>query len=154
MEKVRCMKAQITAFRGCRLHPKAVERNPMKAQMFIVTIVFLVGLIFTVQQSLFQYSFLDLPAQSERNDYYIFSNVKDIINQTIRTAETCLEAEQNVEETAAFLDKQILKGGYVLEIIWSFECANWDTQDPVLNLTIHLKGADTDTTGTFYLYNK
>ncbi len=122
--------------------------------MFIVTIVFLVGLIFTVQQCLFQYSFLDLPAHSERNDYYIFSNVKDVINQTIRTAKTCAEAEQNAEEIESFLDKQIIRGGYILETIYKFDCANWDTENSLLNLTINLKGADTDTKGTFYLYNK
>jgi hypothetical protein len=123
----------------------------MKAQMFIVTVVFLVGLIFAVQQALFQYSFLDLPAQSEKNDYYIFNNVKDMVIQGISTAKNCTEAVQNMEEIKAFMNKQILKGGYVLETIYKFDCANWHTQTPFLNLTIHLKSADTDTTGTFYL---
>lgn len=119
--------------------------------MFIVTIVFLVGLIFTVQQALFQYSFLDLPAESEKNDYYIFNNVKDVVIRGISTAKDCTEAVENMEEIRAFMNKQILKGGYVLEMTLGFDCANWDTQSPFLNLTIHLKGANTDTTGTFYL---
>ena len=157
MEKAHFMKAQMfivtTAFSRCRCVQKSVERKPLKAQMFIVTVVFLVGLIFTVQQILFQYSFLDAPSNFEKNDYYIFSDVKDIINQTIKTAKTCDEAEQNMEEVITFLDEQSIDN-YILEIAYQFNCTNWNTDNYVLNLTITLRAADSETTGNYVFYNK
>ncbi len=130
------------------------KNRRMRAQMFIVTMVFLVGLIFTVHQSLFQYSFTDLSQSAQKNDFYLFKNTINAFNRTLQLSDSCNNAANNLQSLADFLNQQIFRGGYSLDIedtLGTLDCNNVGTPNATLRLTIHLIGSDTDTKGVFYL---
>lgn len=128
----------------------------MKAQMFILTIIFLVGLVYVVQQNLSGYSTLDFSEPFENNDYYIFRNVKDMFNETIRTTEECNDAEKNIDELINFLGRKILYGGFTLDLRYNLNCLYWDNTlpDPApVDLTIKIIGKRSETVGSFEIYH-
>jgi hypothetical protein len=127
-----------------------------KAQMFIITMVFLIGLIFVIQQGFndwFEYS-IDFSASMQRNDYYIFDSVRAMSEQTLKGSQSCLDARDKLRELEGFLKNRILSG-YYLDFSYKLTCANWDNAPPdpaPMNLTLHITGKDTDTHGNFFLY--
>ncbi|MCX6814158.1 MAG: hypothetical protein NTY20_00690 [Candidatus Aenigmarchaeota archaeon] len=126
-----------------------------KAQMFIITTLFLIGLIFSVQQLTFQYTALDLSAPFRENNIYLLQNTKDIINKTIRTTPDCTDFAANLRELKDFLDKRIPRGGYSLSLGYRLNCTNWQSStNPPLNLTIQIVGKNADTSARVYLYHK
>jgi len=130
------------------------KNRRMRGQMFIVTMVFLVGLVFTVHQLLFQYSFIDLSESAQENDFHLFKNTLDAFNQTLQLSNSCTDAQNYLDVLASFLAQQIFRGGYSIDIedtLLTLNCSNVGTQNPVLKLTIHIIGADTDTRGSFDL---
>ncbi len=127
-----------------------------KAQMFIVTMVFLTGVIFTVQQLLFQYSELDLSMPLQKTDFYIIQNTRNLLQQSL-IASSCAEAEENLQETLSFLAEQPLRG-FTMSFLFNGElypninCSNWDTSRPVLELQMDVVGPGTDTVVVYGLY--
>ena len=128
----------------------------MKGQMFILTMVFLVGLVFVVQQGFvnwFSYS-MDFFADTQKNDYYLFDNVRQMIDQSIIGSSTCSETSDNMDELNSFLQSRILRG-YFVEIDTSFDCINWYNSPPAaapLRAGIHITGENIDTYGDFLFY--
>lgn len=94
----------------------------MKAQMFIVTMIFLVGLIFLVQQSFFGYTYLDLSEPFREDEYPVISNIKDSMGEILAVSSSCQEAEENLHEFVGFAKKESLQSGYELEIDYELEC--------------------------------
>jgi hypothetical protein len=128
-----------------------------KAQMFIIAAIFLVGLIFSVQQLLFQYTALDISAPLRDNDIYLLKNTKNIINQTIKTTPECEDFSKKMEELNDFLNTRIPLRGYVLSIKYRLNCTYWANTYPnnaPLNLTIQITGKGSETSSTVYMYNK
>jgi len=127
-----------------------------KAQMFILTMVFLVGLVFVVQQGFvkwFEYS-IGFSTDMQRNDYYLFDNIKIMTDQTLKGSQDCDDARNNLNELNNFLQSRVLSG-YFLKFTHRLNCANWNNAPPnpaPLNVTIHITGEDTDTYGNFFLY--
>ncbi len=127
-----------------------------KGQMFIITMVFLVGLVFVVQQGFvnwFAYS-IDFYSETQKNDYYLFNNAKDMTDQTFLGSATCTEARNNLNDLTTFFNTRVLTS-YFLEFSYSLECGNWPNTapaDPPLDVTIHIKGENTDTQEDFSLY--
>lgn len=130
---------------------------PKKAQMFIIAAIFLVGLIFSVQQLLFQYTALDVSAPLRDNDIYLLKNTKNIINQTIKTTPECGDFSKKMEEFNNFLGTRIPLRGYVLSIKYRLNCTYWSNTYPnntPLNLTIQITGKGSETSSTVYMYHK
>jgi len=100
-----------------------------KGQMFIVTVVFLVGLVFVVQQILLQYSYLDVPTSYKEDDYQLMKGAESIIIRAVTKASTCAEAEKNLEESLLFLGEQTT-GGHSLKVDYSINCTNWNNVYP------------------------
>jgi hypothetical protein len=126
-----------------------------KAQMFVVTMIFLMGLIWVVQQNLFGYSFLDFSKPLQEMDYYLFKNVKDVVTLGLKTSVDCTDAKENLEELVYFLNKELISG-YSLDLKYKLNCTYWNNTPPLpapLNLSIHIIGKETDTTGSFEIYN-
>jgi len=126
-----------------------------KAQMFIITMIFLVGLIFSVQQLLFQYSALDLSAPFRENDIYLLENLKDVVNATIKGEQECSKFSEKMEEFRSYLKEGVPRGGYSVSLNYRLNCANWENSPPnaaPLNLTIRIvgKGSDTSSVSSFY----
>lgn len=130
-----------------------------KAQMFIVTMVFLTGLIFAVQQLLFQYTLIDLSRPLQQTDFYLLSSIGDIFNLTIYglNCSNLNSREQvlnNLVELDAWLNRQSF-GGYSLELMYNAQkkpnlnC----TGGAVLILDVEITGADSFTEKT-YVYTE
>jgi hypothetical protein len=125
-----------------------------KAQMFVITMIFLVGLIFSVQSLLFQYAALDLSAPFRENTAYLLANVKDSINRTIKTTPDCTDFSAKMKELKDFMDRSVPQRGYSLALSYKVNCVNWaSATDPPLNLTIQIIGKGGDTSARVYMYH-
>lgn len=128
----------------------------MKGQMFVMTMVFLVGLIFVIQQGLmnwYTYS-IDYSTRMQESDYYLFENMKSMAETSLMASSTCSEARDNLNELSFFLNTNIIKG-YNLDFVHRLDCGNWANTAPApppLNLTIHIKGADSNTYQDILMY--
>ena len=121
----------------------------MKAQMFIVTMIFLIGLVFAVQGSLMQYSSLDMANAFGGDDFYVFKGVEQSFG--IVTGDSrggCGPAEGNVQELESFIKRSFVPGT-LLEITAALDCSQWGGKP--LNLTVHVKSMGMDTTEHFIL---
>ncbi|RLI96698.1 MAG: hypothetical protein DRO99_04020 [Candidatus Aenigmatarchaeota archaeon] len=127
----------------------------MKGQMFIVTIVFLVGLIFSVQQILFQYSYLDVPASYQKYDYYLTMDVREMIIDTITASPSCEEARHRIDDVLLFMNKQATRG-YSVKIDARFNCSRWynkpGEQAPV-NVSIIITGTELEMMDNLWIYS-
>lgn len=127
-----------------------------KAQMFIITTLFLIGLIFSVQQMIFQYTAIDLSSTFRENNIYLLQNTKNIINKTIRSAPDCQDFRTNMKELNDFLNSRIPLGGYSLSLSYQLDCSNWGNSLPnpaPLNLTLQIIGKNVDTSARMNLYH-
>ena len=126
-----------------------------KAQMFVVTMIFLIGLIFSVQNILFQYTALDLSSPFRENTIYILENTRDAINKTIKTTHECSDFSAKMQELKDFLERNIPSRGYALSLSYRVNCTNWgSTTNPPLNLTIQIVGKNADTSAMVYMYHR
>jgi len=114
----------------------------MKAQMFIITMVFLVGLIFTVQAALSQYSYLDLAKAFKESDHHTLVSIKKSFEDAHKSSPECHKAEEKFQELEHFFEKEVVEGSAV-EIDYSLDCL-----PKTLTLSIHLKSAGIDTMET------
>jgi hypothetical protein len=128
----------------------------MRGQMFVLTMVFLVGLIFVVQQGFinwFSYS-VEFSAGMQKDDFYVLDNMKAMAEQTMSTSLSCEEARTNMDDLRNFLYSR-LTSGYFLEFNYRLNCLYWNNGPPSpapLNLTIQITGENTDTSGSFLIY--
>jgi hypothetical protein len=129
----------------------------MKGQMFVLTIIFLTGLIFVVQENLTGYSYFDFSEPLQSNDIYFFNNVMDMFNDTMVTTTDCTSAQSNIEELMLFLSRKIIRGGFTLDLRKRLNCDNWgntpSSNNPPLNLTVHVIGKESDTLEMVYMYH-
>jgi len=126
-----------------------------KAQMFVITMIFMVGLIFTVQNLLFQYTALDLSLPFRENSIYILKNTNDIINKSIKTTPDCVDFSAKMVELKNFLDKSVPRGTYSLSVSYKMSCANWNSlTSPPMNLTVNVIGKSADTSARIYMYHR
>jgi hypothetical protein len=82
--------------------------------------------------------------------------VIDVINKTIVTSDSCEHFKSNLDELLKFLGEEILKGGYSFTSGSNINCDNWDYTSPnpgPLNISLHIRGEKTDTSGNFYFYH-
>jgi len=116
-----------------------------KAQMFVITMIFLAGLIFTVQNSLYQYSLIDLADTFSGNDAYILRGVKSSFESSINTSPTCEKITENLMELEAFLEKKFVMGSSI-DIDYTLDCI--DPGQGSVNVTIRSRSIDVDATET------
>lgn len=114
-----------------------------KAQMFIVTLVFITGMIFSVQQMLFQYSSLDIADSIKKEDIYLMETVADMFNRTLLHTQNCSLALERLREVDSFLRKRV-RGKYILELKYNgkprpnLNCTRFLLGESILNLSIGL----------------
>jgi hypothetical protein len=117
--------------------------------MFIVTMVFLIALIFSVQQLLFQYSAIDLSDSPKVRDSYMIQNIRDALQSGLDSSDDCFEARANIEELKD-LTSQGLQSGYSIVMIGELDCSSsgaWPSP-PELTLLITLTAGDARETRT------
>ena len=123
-----------------------------KGQMFIVTMVFLIALIFAVQQLLLKCSTLDLSAPSKANDAYLVENMEPIFQAALDSSDDCEEARANVRELIGLITRTI-KGGYSSDISGDIECTpsgGWPPA-PELAVLVTVTGETSETRAEFKL---
>ena len=128
-----------------------------KAQMFIITALFLIGLVFSVQQLVFQYTALDLSSAFRENSIYLLRNTRDAVNRTMAGTPDCADFEVNMRELKDFLDMSVPRGGYSLSVSYRLNCTYWGNSPPQpapLNLTVQIVGKGSDTSSTTCLYRR
>lgn len=127
--------------------------------MFVVSVVFLIGLIFVVQQALFNYSAIDMSSSFERHDAEVFGNVLGILNKTVVETYYCNETKDGFAERIEQLKASFLEEfgrEYSIEILYSLNCNRWNNVPPgpaPLALTLSVNGQGRDTRGAFQLYH-
>ncbi|UCD03409.1 MAG: hypothetical protein JSV63_02130 [Candidatus Aenigmatarchaeota archaeon] len=99
-----------------------------KAQMFVVTAIFLATTLFVIQQAFITYSALDISSPYRTKQLYVLNNVINSVNETIRTSADCPDLERNMDELLDVLKDDISKEGIVLDSDYVFnDCvANWN----------------------------
>ncbi|HDD72466.1 MAG TPA: hypothetical protein ENG00_00065 [Candidatus Aenigmarchaeota archaeon] len=129
-----------------------------KAQMFIITMVFLVGLLSAVQTYLRTYSAVDISEIMKNNDIYLFENMKEVVNFTVTSTSSCSELKSNLEELEFFLERYKLFG-YTMNIDFSLNCNYWynsPPQKPPVKMSIEIERADygskSSTKGYYRIY--
>jgi len=128
--------------------------------MFILTIIFLVGLIYVVQQSLAGYSILDFSEPFESNEFYIIKNVKEMFETTLTSTPECVvgkdNAQENMNELMNLIGRKIVFGGFTLDIDYDLYCTYWNNvagPEP-LNLTIRAIGRQSESVVNYKLYHE
>lgn len=124
-----------------------------KGQMFIVTMVFLTGLIFAVQQIIYQYSFIDPADPMQRDDSPLFFAIRDAYNDTISSAPACGRANASVQQLHSWLMASAM-GPYSLELRYNglaspdLDCSKWGSGD-VLVLSVRITGPVTESSAEY-----
>ncbi|MHA2069933.1 MAG: hypothetical protein ACXABY_36680 [Candidatus Thorarchaeota archaeon] len=110
--------------------------------MFVVTIIFLAGLISAVQISLFIYSSMDVSETIARNDLFLYNNLREVINKTVISSVSCTDATANLNELKSFLNnREIQSFEYVINLDFMVECGNWNNYypaDPPILMSINI----------------
>lgn len=111
-----------------------------KAQMFVVTAIFLASMLFVVQQSFITYSSLDISSPFRTKQLYVLNNVMNSVEETIKTTATCQEFDKNINELLSLLRDDVSREGFILETGYVLNCARWSfsSGEPPLKLTIRL----------------
>ena len=132
----------------------------MKGQMFLVSFVFAVGLIFLIQQSLFQYTDLDVSEPEKGNEFFILKSPLDSINETLLKTNVCEGSKESfrdrIGESIGFFEKESQREFFTTDIGYDLDCNNWDNvppSTPPLELRIKLIGPGVKASGTFNMYH-
>ncbi len=121
--------------------------------MFIVTMVFLIALIFSVQQLLLQYAAIDPSAPPQTTDAYLVENMEPIFQAALDSSDDCEEARANVRELKNLITRTI-KGGYSVDISGDIACSpsgEWPSA-PELTILVIVTGETSETKAEFELY--
>jgi hypothetical protein len=128
-----------------------------KGQMFVLTMIFLMGMVFVVQQVLFTYSSVDLVAGLEKDDYYFMKGLREAAEQTVITTSDCANVSRNLNEFEGFFRSQVMESGFVVSADHELECGNWDNlppDPPPVVITLYVKGKGFDSSTTLDLYHR
>ncbi len=94
--------------------------------MFVVTTIFLVGLIFVVQQLLFQYMSVDPKAGFEFNEYGIVKSLAAAANATLQGSSNCAALENDMEVLKNFIESRTITAGYFVDFNHNVNCSAFD----------------------------
>ena len=130
-----------------------------KGQLFLVSIVFLIGMIFIVQQALFQYSTIEMSKPFANRDAELFGNIVGVVNRTIAEAYYCNETKDSFgmrmeDIKTSFLEEHGRE--YSIEINYDLNCTRWlaaPPSSPPLWLSVSLTSQGRNTRGTFNMYH-
>ncbi|MCD6496637.1 MAG: hypothetical protein J7K54_05180 [Candidatus Aenigmarchaeota archaeon] len=125
-----------------------------KAQMFIVTAVFLSAMLFTVQQIFLAYSLLDMSRPYNTEEVYIAKNIMDAVNDTIKQAPDCWEFQKNLDELIVKLRDDVSADGYFLELDYTIDCTRWSATSGKAPLSLSVRLSQTyDSEGIVDFYH-
>ena len=109
-----------------------------KGQVFIITLVFLVALIFTMQTLFSTYGKIDLSPVPRRVDPYIINNMENAFQAALDSSNDCPEARDNVNHLKNIIEKPFIQGDTVT-IMGSLVCPGGSfpaSPEMLLNITV------------------
>lgn len=130
-----------------------------KGQFFVVSIVFMVGMIFAVQQVLFNYSRVDMSSPFEIRDAEVFDSVVGVVNRTVKESFYCNDTKDGFQGRLDKLKASLLEEfgrEYSIEILYNLDCSKWGNSPPnpaPLSLSLSVNRQGRDTRGTFQMYH-
>lgn len=78
--------------------------------MFIITMVFLMGLVVFVSQLLLSYSIVDVSDIPDRTGVFVVEEYNRMINDTIQSSRNCTDANNSIREMNSFLERLVTEG--------------------------------------------
>jgi hypothetical protein len=130
-----------------------------KGQLFLVAVVFLIGMLFVVQQALFQYSAIDMTKPFEARDAELFGNIVGMVNATINNTYYCNETKDSFASRIEKIKMSFLEEHgreYSIEIAYVLNCTGWLASPPSpapLSLDVSITSQGRNTRGSFKLYH-
>lgn len=131
-----------------------------KGQLFLVAVVFLIGVVFIVQQSLFQYSSVDLTRSFRDDSRDIAVSVVDLINETVKETPTCEGTKESFRNRMEEIKTSLFEEtglAYSINLEYDLDCLNWDSPPPgpaPLSVTMSVTGPGSDNSGNFDFYHE
>lgn len=136
----------------------------MKAQMFVVTAIFLATMLFAVQQAFITYAKIDMSEPFDTKQVYVLRSIIDSVNDTIinqpeggmSSLEQCREFQQNLEMLLDEIKFDVSREGYLMESNFVLECPKWSNAYPLpppLKLSLRLSETY-DYTGIIDFYHE
>lgn len=131
--------------------------------MFIITMVFLTGLVVFVSQMLLSYSVVDVSDVPDRTGGFVVKEYVSIINDTIQSSRNATDADNNIKELHSFLERLVTEGyhsnimyngsqGYSLVPEIDTEKFNSLSGDPLLNVDMDIMTGSTEVKGLYDFY--
>jgi len=128
-----------------------------RGQMFVITTVFLVGLIFVVQQLLFQYTSVDPRSGFQFNEYGLVESIRNAANATLTSSADCDALNANMDVLRSFISSRSASTGYAIEFDYASDCSALGNSPPdpaPLNVSVRVLGSGIDSTTKFSLYKQ
>jgi hypothetical protein len=129
-----------------------------KAQMFIVTAVFLSSTLFFLQQALVTYASIDSTKAFRAKEVYVMKNVHDSVTETITSADDgiagCQQFQKNLDELISLLKDDMSSDGFIIEADYNIDCSLWANNYPSpVPLSLSLRLSETyDVSGNMFAF--
>ena len=118
------------------------EKKMCKAQMFIVTLIFLAQFVFVVQQALIAYARVDLPSAAAGREGELLAAAVRSVNESVLSAADCGEAQERFTAVEDYYrGRQI--GVFAVSVSGVWDCARWGAVSGAapLTATVRVTGA-------------
>jgi hypothetical protein len=123
-----------------------------KGQMFVVTVVFLIAMVFAVQSLLFTYSEIDISQPPRARDAYVTQNIESIFRSALDSSDSCQEVRKHIIDLNNFVSSSVM-GGQEVKVTGNVNCTSGDgwPPPPELTISVFVKKEDGETWATFEL---
>jgi hypothetical protein len=105
-----------------------MKKKFAKGQMFLLTFIFLSGLIAATTALVTQYGQIDVGYPYTVSDSFLLKSVKFLFQSVFDS--DCTKSEQNIEQLVSFFERNP-PAGFNLDIEWYFNC-----QDQILYINL------------------
>ena len=122
--------------------------------MFILTVIFLIGMIFALQQVFLQYAFFDLPETARDTPQYLMAGLERGLNTSVQSAGDCVGMQRTVDELKATAEQQLI-GGFSVQLDTQLNCTSFAQKNqvyPALITRVALKERAAETIKTVQLF--
>ncbi|MBI4182221.1 MAG: hypothetical protein HY520_04615 [Candidatus Aenigmarchaeota archaeon] len=99
----------------------AARGHPRKGQMYILTMVFMAGLVFTVYSSLSQYAAVELAEPLEGGEAALLAGVERAARTAVST-DSCAQAADQLARLQRFVERTAIQGA-ALDLDPEVDCA-------------------------------
>ena len=120
----------------------------MKGQMFIISMVFLVGLMVAVQTNLGQYNYVNLADTFREHPGPLLSTLSEDLQSALTFSSDCGEARKRLQQIESDWEGQHI-GSINIDLAWTLNCDKWEEKP--LTATVRLSSIQGETRSTLIL---